>query len=421
MESKRYHMNNYNLHIIHSKRFKTVSVIANLRFLYDKYSDIYVPLLCKLLVDTSSKYNTIMDINKACAEIYDPSFSIKPIESGSEMIISLRSSFVNEKYTELGMNEKSIRFVLPFLFEPKIVNGGFDAEVFEVEKEKLVDKYKSLKDYPSDYAEAMADYYLEKKGYKELYIDEVIELTKKVTKEELYDYYLKVLKSSELDIFVCGDVDFESTQKIFDDSVKFNGFRKDKINHYIKPTSYRNEIMKVSKKSKNVQSNLVIGCKVINMTKFEREYVFPVYSWILGGGMNSLLSKTVREKNSLCYYIYTSNEKLYGVLKIHSGINFTDYGRVYDFINLEMSNIKSGNFPASMIDNVKKLYYSSLDSFEDSQMDVLGNYISQVYLNLDDLKLKKINMRKVTKNDVIKLSKKVHIDTVFLLEGDGCE
>lgn len=421
MNYKKYRMNNYDLHMIYSKRFKTIEIVVNLRFLGDKYSEVYVPLICKLLLNTTSKYDSILETNKACAKVYDPMYSIRPFGSGKEMVISLKTNFVNEKYTEIGMNEKSIDFVLPFLFEPKIVDGGFDKEIFEVEKEKLINNYMSIKDYPSDYADAMNDYYLDKKGYNGFSVDEAARFMRKITREDLYDYYLKILENSKLDVFVCGDFDFKAMKKIFEKRIIFNGVRKGKINHFIKQTCYRKIPKVVKERTNNVQSNLVIGCKVTAMTKFEREYVFPIYSWILGGSINSLLGRTVREENSLCYYIYASSDRLCSTLKIYSGINLDDYDKVMKFIDLEMGNIKTGKFSSSLIDNVKKLYCNSLDGLEDSQTDFLNNYISQTFLKIDDFKLREKFIKKVTKDDIMKFAHKIHVDTVFLLEGDAHE
>ena len=55
--------------------------------------------------------------------------------------------------------------------------------------------------------------------------------------------------------------------------------------------------------SDNVQSTLAIGCKAIDTTDYESNYASLVYSWILGNGTSSLLYQSVREENSLCYYI----------------------------------------------------------------------------------------------------------------------
>ena len=39
---------------------------------------------------------------------------------------------------------------------------------------------------------------------------------------------------------------------------------------------------------------------------YERNYPLTLFSIILGGGTNSKLFRNVREKNSLCYYIYST-------------------------------------------------------------------------------------------------------------------
>ena len=421
MKYKKYDLDNYNLYTIYTDRFKTINFRVNIRVKYEKECDKYFPMLWRMLVRTSSKYDSLKEINKACAEVYDPYFSVRSIESGGEIVLSLSGSFINEKYTESGMNEENIKFLIPFLFDPKIINDGFDSHIFDLEKEKLINRYKSINDYPRDYVGAMIEYYMNSRGFQEYSIDEIIEETKKVTARELYNFYLKVMAEGVLDVFVCGNIEFDEIKDIFEKNISFMGRRSDEICHIIEQKSFNKEIKKIVDDSKNVQSNLAIGCKIINMTDFERNYVLTVYSWILGGGMNSLLHQTVRERNSLCYYIYTIKDKLRGILKIFSGIDYKDYDKVLDLIKNEMKNISKGNFSNELLDNVKKIYLSSLKSIEDYQDDLIGNFISEVYLNDDDLSLKREKIERVSKEDLMELSKKIHIDTVYLLKGDSDE
>ena len=421
MKYKKYELNNYNLYTIYTNRFKTINFRVNIRVKYEKECDKYFPLLWRMLVRTSSKYDSLKEINRACAKVYDPYFSVRSIESGGEIILSLSGSFINEKYTEVGMNEENIKFLLPFLFKPKIVDDGFDSEIFDLEKEKLINRYKGIKDYPRDYAGAMIEYYMNSRGFQEYSLDEIIEETKKLTSKELYDFYLKVMSEGSLDIFVCGNINFDEIRDIFSNNISFNGKRKDEICHIIKQENYNKKIKQYIDDSNNVQSNLAIGCKIIDMTDFERDYVLTVYSWILGGGMNSLLHQTVREKNSLCYYIYTVKDKLRGILKIFSGIDYKDFDKVMEIIKKEIENISKGNFSDDLLENVKKIYLSSLKGIEDYQDDFIGNFISEIYLNDDNLSLRKEKIEKVSKKDLMELSRKIHIDTVYLLKGDSDE
>lgn len=421
MKHKKYDLGNYSLYTIFTDRFKTINLKVNIRIKWQRENDKYMPMLWRMLIRTSKKYDSLKEINRACAEIYDPYFSMRVLESGTKSILSLSASFINEKYTEKGMNEKNIKFFLPFLFEPKIINNGFDREIFEKEKEKLINSYKEIKDYPRDYVRGQIEYYMENREYREYSLEEIIEETEKLTSEELYAFYKEVMKNGMLDIFISGNIDFEKTKKIFENNIKFKGKKEEKVNHLINHKMINKEIKKIEEESHNIQTNVAIGYKITNMTKFEREYVLSIYSWILGGGMNSLLHREVREKNSLCYYIYTVRDKIESTLKIFTGIDYKDYDKVYDLINKQINKIKKGSFSSKMIDNVKKLYISSLKSIEDYEDDFIGSYISEIYTGSDSIEKRKENIEKVTKEDLMKFAKKVHLDTIFILKGDENE
>ena len=206
-------------------------------------------------------------------------------------------------------------------------------------------------------------------------------------------------------------------KNIFSKLIKFKGSKK-KINHLIKQDSYNKEEKIIIEPSLNTQSNLVIGCKLMDLTDFERKYVFVLYSWILGGGMNSLLTQTVREKNSLCYYIYATRQNLFETMKIYAGINGSDFEKTYDLVKKEMKNMEEGNFPLELFEGVKEIYYNSLIKIEDSQSEITSNYTSELFVGNDRIDVRKKQMEKVTKEDVMNLAKKVHIDTVYLLKGE---
>ena len=86
-----------------------------------------------------------------------------------------------------------------------------------------------------------------------------------------------------------------------------------------------------------------------------------------------------------------------------------------------MDNITNGNFSDELLENVKKIYLSSLKSIEDYQDDLIGNFISEIYLNDDDLSIRRKKIEKVSKKDLIEFAKKVHMDTIYLLKGEDYE
>ena len=412
-----YDMDGFKLHVIKTNRFKTVFYSINIRFEDNKDSEIYTSLLSRMLIQTSSKFNSLREINTYCASIYDPSYNIRVLDSGSENILRLTSSFANEKYTEKGMLLKNLEFLTSFIFEPKIVDGGFDKEMFDIQKEKLLEYYKSMKDNPKEYAKGRLAEEMQIKKYKVLKLDDLISGISNLSEVELYNFYQSIMSKGCLDIFICGDVDEKEVKKIFSKLIKFKGTHK-KINHLVKQHDFKDMPNIVVDKTNNTQSNLIIGFKLDNLSDFERNYVFVLYSWILGGGMSSLLSQTVREKYSLCYYIYAVRQNLFETMKIYAGIDGVNFEKTCNLIQDELENMENGNFSLELFEGVKEIYYNSLIRIEDSQDDLVASYVSEIFINNDSISDRKKNMSKVTKEDVMNLAKKVHVDTIYLLKGE---
>lgn len=412
-----YDMDGFKLHVIKTNRFKTVFYSINIRFEDNKDSEVYTSLLSRMLIQTSSKFNSLREINTYCASIYDPSYNIRVLGSGSENILRLTSSFANEKYTEKGMLLKNLEFLTSFIFEPKIVDGGFDKEMFDIQKEKLLEYYKSMKDNPKEYAKGRLAEEMQIKKYKVLKLDDLISGISNLSEVELYNFYQSIMSKGCLDIFICGDVDEKEVKKIFSKLIKFKGTHK-KINHLVKQHDFKDMPNIVVDKTNNTQSNLIIGFKLDNLSDFERNYVFVLYSWILGGGMSSLLSQTVREKYSLCYYIYAVRQNLFETMKIYAGIDGVNFEKTCNLIQDELENMENGNFSLELFEGVKEIYYNSLIRIEDSQDDLVASYVSEIFINNDSISDRKKNMSKVTKEDVMNLAKKVHVDTIYLLKGE---
>ena len=85
-------------------------------------------------------------------------------------------------------------------------------------------------------------------------------------------------------------------------------------------------------KEKIKQVKLSIGCKLINLTDYERKYVLPIYANILGGPSYSKLFNNVRIKNSLAYYVASTYINADNLLLIYSGINIEHFNKTLNLI-----------------------------------------------------------------------------------------
>ena len=83
-----------------------------------------------------------------------------------------------------------------------------------------------------------------------------------------------------------------------------------------------------------------------------------------------------------------------------------------------MKEMEEGNFKDEDIVIAKNNYLTLLKEIEDNENAIIETYLAKDLLNLGDIEERKQMVEKVTKEDIMKVAKKVKIDTIFLLEGN---
>ena len=164
-------------------------------------------------------------------------------------------------------------------------------------------------------------------------------------------------------------------------------------------------------------SQLTILCTLHHLTDFERKYVLLVYNEMLGGNSNSMLFSVVREKNSYAYYVNSSPKGYDNTLLIYAGIEKDNATKVLKLIRNTLQDISRGNFNDALLKSAKETLVASILASTDSPSGIINTYYAS-YLVHSDLFDERINkMNQVTKEDIIKMSKKVKLHTVYLLKG----
>lgn len=417
MKYKKYENKAYNLHIINTDKFKTIMIKINFKKKIDKMDMTYLNFLTKILLQSSKNYPTKKRIEIACEDLYSLSIASSNTVSGNYAITTFQAFFLNEKFTEKSMNEKTIKFLLDTIFNPNIKDDNF--ENFDLIKNIVKEEIDSLKDDSSRYSsERLFEEIDEFPYYSSVGNSEYLE---KITSKSLYKYYLDMLKKDSIDIFVIGDVNNSEIKKLMEDNFKVNTLKKEKPIHFIEYKKFRNRAKLVKEELPLEQAKLKIGFKLDKLNNFEKQYVMKGYTFILGGSPNSKLFKDVREKNSLCYSINASHKPVSNLMVISAGINEKDYKKALNLIKKEIKQMQKGNFTDEDLQAVKVTYMNSLKDLEDSQSNILNLYESHEYLNFDLIEERKKEIEKITKQDIIKLSKKIHLDTIYLLGGNDEE
>ena len=193
--------------------------------------------------------------------------------------------------------------------------------------------------------------------------------------------------------------------------------KKPKKTYILKNRNYRLRRLFSKEEINNTQSILAIACPVYKLTKFERDYALVLGNLILGGNGDSILFKDVREANSLCYTIHSFYTKIDNMITIKAGIDRSNYTKAINIITKKLDEMKKGKFSEDDINNVKEEFINALESLEEDENMMINDVMSSEILELDDIKTRISNIKKVKKSDIVKAFRKVHMDTVFLLEG----
>ena len=409
----------YNLHIIRTDKFKTVSVRINFKKLLEKKDITYRNLLGKILLNSNNTYKTKRDLDIETENLYGIGIGCSNSLMGNYIVTSFNSNFLNEKYTEENMNKTSIEFLLSLIFDPNIEDNKF--KDFDLAKRLVTDEIDSLKDNTKRYSLQRLFETLGKNTTLEYNSVGYKEDLEKITNEDLYDYYRKMLKSNLIDIFIIGNVNDQEIVEIFNNKFNINTVKKPGIAHFLEHSKINKKVKKVIEVMPIEQTNLNIGFKLKDLTDFERQYVLYAYCFILGGGPNSKLFRTVREKNSLCYTISATHKAIYNILYISVGTNKSDVKKCISLIKKEVNKMSKGDFDDNDLEAAKITYINSLKDIEDYQGSILRMYESNIYFNYDLIEDRCEKIKNVTKDDIINLSKKIFMDSIFILEGESNE
>lgn len=420
MEYIRYELGAYNLNVIKTNNFKTVRVEVKFRNVVKKEEITLRNLLKMVLIESTKKFDTERKFVIESEELYDLKLSSTTSRVGNFTTLSFNLTFLNEEYTEKGLHNKSLDFLMEVLFNPNVSNNKFDSLSFNNCVNKLEKSIMGRKDNKTKYSifallQHMGDYAYSYDQYG--YLSDL----KNIDEAKLYEYYKKVLMNDLVDVYVIGNVDSNEIKEYFINNFKINSFNKEKMNVLIDEVLPRKRVKVFKEEDAVNQTKIAIGLRFNDVSEYERKYVLYVYNEILGGSGNSLLFDTVREKNSLAYYINSIAQGYDNLLIIYTGIDKDRVDLGLKLIKKTIKDIEKGKFTSDMFNNAINMITSSLKLSLETQPSVINNYYAMNILNSDDINTRISKFEKVTEEDVINFSKKIKMDTIFLLEGDHNE
>lgn len=417
MEYIKKDLGSYKLHLIKTDKFKSITVKVSFHRVIKKNEITIRNILSDMFMQSSKKYNSKRELTIKAQDLYAAGLRTTNSRLGNYINTDFYLTVLNDKYTEDGNFASSLEFLSEIMFNPDVENGKFNEEKLDIVKSTCRSALNSIKEDASNYslirmAEAFGEG--EPISYRMMgYLEDL----DNITGTSLYEFYLDMIKNDFVDIFVIGDVDIKEATDLIKMYFKFDILKKLKMPFMVDEKKPRRSKLVFNEKIDNTQSKLAIGCRINGLSEYERNYPLTLFNIIFGGCSDSKLFKEVREENSLCYTIYSITNKLDNVLLIRAGIDKENYKKTVSLIEKNLKDMCNGKFDETDILMAKEYYNTALEEIEDSQSKIINNYLMMELINTDDIDVKREKMSKVTKSEIVKVAKKVTIDTIFCLEG----
>ena len=367
-------------------------------------------------MQSSNKYKSKREMTIKAQDLYAAEVSINNNRLGNYITTTFSLSILNDRYTEKDNFKNSIEFLSEIIFNPDVIDEKFNKEKVDIVKSNCRSSLNSIKEDSSNYSLIRMLEEFDKDSPCSYRLAGYLDDLNSIDEKSLYVYYQNMIKSDLVDIFVLGDVDVDDVSKIFREFFKLRTLKKLKVPYLLDDSSVKSKNV-YNEKIDNSQSKLSIACRCNDLSDYERNYVLTLYNVILGGGCDSKLFKEVREEHSLCYSIYSVPNKLDRILIIQAGIDKENFDKTVKLIEKDLSDMKNGKFNDSDISVAREYFLTALEEVLESPDRIIDNYLMMELIGTDTIEVKKEMIQKVTKEEIVKVAKKIKLDTVFLLEG----
>lgn len=407
------------VNFIKNQQFKSVQVMVSfIRELTDQKELAKRTLLTSMLESSSAQYPNQHAITLKLAELYGATFGANTEVEGNLSLLNFIYSFVAPEYLSDGQSllTESINFLNEIIFHPLLIDGKFKTEVFERQRENLINYLKGIVD--NKQTEALIN-------AQRLYFDSAIQQNtpygtvadyQGLTNQQIVDEYYRTIKEDQVQITIMGDLDLEELkQQLINFEFKKRTAKLDQACYH---QAVKDNVI-IKEKQENVQQSKLNLIYQLPIDAVHKDfYAAVVMNAMLGESPQSLLFQNVREKASMAYYAESSYSALRSVVLIQTGIQAEDHDQVLALVKQQISLLQNGDFSDDQLEKIKIELVNERQRMQDSPASNLEQAVLSELLEQPlDYEIQCREIKKVMKEDIIRVAKQLTLQTEFFLKG----
>lgn len=407
------------VHVFPTRQFKTVTCVLMIQQALTEQTVTPTAMLAQILQRGTKHYPTIREMRQYLDHLYGAAFHVDVDKRGERHVIQMYLDLPHEKFLrdETGLLAKGIDFLAEVLLQPLVEEETrFVDRYVQAGKESLKRKIEGIVDDKIQYAQYRCIAEMCRNESFRLLPYGRLEDLPAMDAADLYRYYRQLLETSQLDLFVVGDVQEETIESLVRQYFPLpdrNVSLPTASGTPVAPEAVRT----VTEELDVAQGKLNLGLRTGGLTLASLEYpALMMYNGLLGGFPHSKLFRNVREKASLAYYAFSRLESIKGLLLIQTGIEVSNYQKALDIIQEQLEMMRQGDFSSLEIEQTKAMLIHQLREVYDRAGTLIDfafrGQTAQAEQTPEDLMEK---VKSVTREDIQKVAEQIHLDTIYFL------
>lgn len=406
-----------NITLIKQHKFK--NTIVSIRFLMPLEAKKILPrmVLANLLNDVCERYDTKQKVSMRLDEMYGSTLQISSSVVGNAQVISasiksIHSSFIEK---EENMLEQQFALLYEFLLRPLRKDGHFLLERLEEAKRIQRDYMQRIDDDPNSFCMNEA--------FKIAGRGQPLGIGVDLTYEELNDISLSMVEAeyeslitkTKADLLVFGNVEEKEVNQLCEKyfSLLLGHENKITVDYCLK----KDEMKPRFYGYKDISQSYITSIYATNLSNRDSDFkALRVANAIFGQLPSSLLFQNVREKNSLCYSIYSGINPYDGIIGVSTGVDKKNIDKTLSLIEEQYKKMIRSDYDDELLETSKKMIIDSLRSSNDNMNSIMALAYRNVILHQQET-LEDIieGIRTVSREDVDRVMQKVQYVTSYIL------
>lgn len=410
------------LDLLPTKKFKTVGIKVDFVTPLRATAITARALLAQVLETSTAAYPTQTALARQLSAMYGASFGITVLKAGTQHIIRLTCSVVDEQYLtdytdSQPLFERAMALLQAVLFAPLLPAGHFDPATFTQQRQNLLTAIKSLDDDKQYLANRRLQEILFA-GQPTQAMNALGDVTTlgDLTADDILATYHDMLAHDAVHVAIIGDVTEQRAQAAL---AAWPLPQRQVTGH----SPYYHWAAKAT-----VQAGDDVA--PVTQAKLNLAYRLPIYrdsadfmatvvfNAVFGGSPLSLLFTNVREKASLAYYASSGYNPYTGTLSVQTGIQAKNRQRVLDIIAVQLASLQAGDLSTELLAEIKaSLLNARLTVLDSPQRLLAGRLNAQLTHVTMSLSQWRQALADVTVADVQRVAQQVTLQATYFLHG----